>query len=312
MKIGEVCAFMQGENWSVGKVLQFSKYKNKTISGQQYKGFSATVSKDDIGVLCSWFSSLKGSANVFQLCDNKSTAHTYIPISCYLCSICRSDCLQPVVVKVKVSCMVLQVTRKWLQLSKSCFQKNAKHLWINDNHVASTQILLKQQFLQLGGLDFTLKQETKSLKPLLPNSLQVIHVDGNHWAAASTVNCKREDIMIYDSLYCSVNCKTKHLLARLVHTSKPVFFWCEWLSSPDQVHVAYLQLLTSQTLLSEETQSIMYSSKAKGEDIYTNIWSNVKWNHFLSPGKKGHQVCVKWKKSTKSTFNATAIVQIMV
>ena len=94
MKIGEVCAFMQGENWSVGKVLQFSKYKNKTIGGQQYKGFSATVSKDDIGVLCSWFSTLKGSANVFQLCDNKSTAHTYIPISCYLCSICRSDCLQ--------------------------------------------------------------------------------------------------------------------------------------------------------------------------------------------------------------------------
>ena len=45
--------FTLGENWSVGKVLQFSKYKNKTKSGQQYKGFSATVSKDDIGVLCS-------------------------------------------------------------------------------------------------------------------------------------------------------------------------------------------------------------------------------------------------------------------
>ena len=58
------------------------------------------------------------------------------------------------------------------------------------------------------------------------------------------------------------------------------------LSSLDRVHVAYLQLLTSQTLLSEETQSIMYSSKAKREDIYTNVWSNVKWNHFLSPGKK--------------------------
>ena len=72
--------------------------------------------------------------------------------------------------------------------------------WINDNHVASAQILLKQQFPQLGGLDFTLKQETKSLKPLLPNSLQVIHVDGNHWAAASTVNCKREDIMIYTAV----------------------------------------------------------------------------------------------------------------
>ena len=81
------------------------------------------------------------------------------------------------------------------------------------------------------------------------------------------------------------------------------------LSSPDQVHVAYLQLLTSQTLLSEETQSIMYSSKVKRENIYTNVWSNVKWNHFLSPGKKGYQVCVKWKKST---FTATAVVQIMV
>ena len=214
--------------------------------------------------------------------------HTYIPISCYLCSICRSDCLQVIQTSSCHSKSLIHgtssykkmATAKQILLSEECqafiadclkntstvtpkpsekpdqnvhitvdldsnissgqwkSQPNATQWimightvlyesdravllneegWINDNHVASAQILLK------GGLDFTLKQETKSLKPLLPNSLQVIHVDGNHWAAASTVNCKREDIMIYDSLYCSVNCKTKHLLARLVHTSKPVF-----------------------------------------------------------------------------------------
>ncbi len=325
VKLGEICAFMQGDNWCIGKLLQFSKYKNKTISGRQYKASSVAVSKDDVGVLCSWFSLLKGSTSVFQICASKSTVHTYIPISCYLCSICTGDCLQVVKTSSYQSKSLMHSTSSYkkmataqqILLSEECqafiadclkskkldeivhhstvdldfeesrqqksqqinvtcskstsaeppkkLDENVHHIrvdldseesdgqqksqpsatkwimigntilyepdrtglldeeeWINDNHVAVSQILLKQQFPQLGGLDFTLKQETR-LKPLLPNSLQVIHLDNNHWAAASTVNCKTEDIILYDSIYCSVNSKTKLLLARLVNTSKPAF-----------------------------------------------------------------------------------------
>ena len=66
------------------------------ISDQQYKGSSAALNRDGIGVLCSWFSPVKWSKNVFQICDNKNSAHTHIPISCYLCSVCTNDCLQVV------------------------------------------------------------------------------------------------------------------------------------------------------------------------------------------------------------------------
>ena len=100
----------------------------------------------------------------------------------------------------------LQIATQWIMIGHTVLYESDRAVllneegWINDNHVASAQILRKEQFPHLGGLDFTLKQETKSLKPLLPNSLQVIHDDGNHWAAASTVNCKREDMTHYTAV----------------------------------------------------------------------------------------------------------------
>ena len=41
--------------WSIGRVLQLAKLQEKRISGQQFKGFKAEVSKSDLGVLCSWY-----------------------------------------------------------------------------------------------------------------------------------------------------------------------------------------------------------------------------------------------------------------
>ena len=44
IKIGEICMFKSGEgsNWSIGKVLQFSKYKNKWLKHQDIKSFLPT------------------------------------------------------------------------------------------------------------------------------------------------------------------------------------------------------------------------------------------------------------------------------
>ena len=52
VQIGELCVFQVSDGWRIGKVLQFSKYKEKTISAQQFKGSSADVTKSDVGVLC--------------------------------------------------------------------------------------------------------------------------------------------------------------------------------------------------------------------------------------------------------------------
>ena len=80
--------------------------------------------------------------------------------------------------------------------------------WLNDNHMTCAQKLIKNQFPQYNGLQNTILQQTKFLKPLL-KSLQILHTgetenNRNHWIAVSTVNYnKKEDIIVYDSKFSS-------------------------------------------------------------------------------------------------------------
>ena len=55
-------------------------------------------------------------------------------------------------------------------------------------------------------------------------SVQILHVNGDHWMTVSTVDCTaEEDIIVYDSKYSSLSQETKLLLSQLVHTDKPTF-----------------------------------------------------------------------------------------
>ena len=68
-------------------------------------------------------------------------------------------------------------------------------------------------------------RQQKGLVPLPEKpSLQILHINGNHWVVASTVDCPLEaDILLYDSLYSTINNQTKLLLSELVHSTKPAF-----------------------------------------------------------------------------------------
>ena len=61
--------------------------------------------------------------------------------------------------------------------------------WLNDAHMSVFQYLLKTQFPQLNGLRSVLTQNLKntSLRPLPKDSIQILHVNGNHWIAVSTM-----------------------------------------------------------------------------------------------------------------------------
>ena len=85
------------------------------------------------------------------------------------------------------------------------------------------QLLLKHQFPQYGGLYCTVLQQSKSLRPLSGQSLQILHTHGNHWIAVSTVNIEPdvEDIIVYDSKYSTLSPDTKFLIAKLINTDKP-------------------------------------------------------------------------------------------
>ena len=63
------------------------------------------------------------------------------------------------------------------------------------------------------------------LKPFPPESqsLQILHVNRDHWIAVSTVSCTdNEDIIVFDSKY-SLSTGTKLVLSQLIHTDKPSF-----------------------------------------------------------------------------------------
>ena len=93
VSVGQFCVFKAGEGsdkWSVGKILQFAKL-GKSV--QQFKNSSVNPSLPDIGVLCSWFESQKGSTRHFKVFENPGITHTFIPTSLYVCTL-NNCCVQ--------------------------------------------------------------------------------------------------------------------------------------------------------------------------------------------------------------------------
>ena len=101
--------------------------------------------------------------------------------------------------------------------------------WLSDLHINAVQVLLKQQYPQIGGLqNVVLLQSSKSTKPFATSShgsLQVVPVNNNHWIVVSTLNCSTAtaDITVYDSLNSSVHMETQLIIARLLKTNKESF-----------------------------------------------------------------------------------------
>ena len=93
---------------------------------------------------------------------------------------------------------------------------------LNDNHINFAQELLKRQFRTISGLQTTLF--LSRLKETLPatNCVQVVHCRGSHWIVASTIGCSTGEVLIFDSLYSSVDPETRELLKLLFGTDAKV------------------------------------------------------------------------------------------
>ena len=92
--------------------------------------------------------------------------------------------------------------------------------WLSDAHVNAVQLLLKVQFPMINDLECTLKA---TCKPLSLGSLQVLHVNGDHWITVTTCDCDGADIIVFYSKYVSLTKSTMTLLTKLVK-SKNKFF----------------------------------------------------------------------------------------
>ena len=64
---------------------------------------------------------------------------------------------------------------------------------LDDIHIGAAQALIKKQYPEIGGLQNTLLQNSKTLQPFQgPNNLQIIHMGNiNHWIVISTMSCKK-------------------------------------------------------------------------------------------------------------------------
>ena len=83
--------------------------------------------------------------------------------------------------------------------------------WLWGTHLTAVQILLKH----------TLKMTQKGIT-LSSGSVQILHVNGNHWITVSTLMLTEndDDVIVYDSLNSHVRHGTKMQLANLIKTSK--------------------------------------------------------------------------------------------
>ena len=91
---------------------------------------------------------------------------------------------------------------------------------LNDRVINFSLRIMQDQFPSLVGLASSL------ILPTLPQSfqgwkekfLQICHCQGHHWITVTTKGCKNGELMVYDSLYDSIDSTTASTLERLFNT----------------------------------------------------------------------------------------------
>jgi len=133
--------------------------------------------------------------------------------------------------------------------------------WLYGTHLSAVQFFLKEQFQKVNGLQDTVLV-LKNNHRLLPGSVQVLHVNGNHWLTVSTLD-SGVDVTIYDSLHFTLSEDTKAQLAKLLKSQKKQLL-SNLLAQTSKLVVTtveYLQLLTPHLWFMDRIQAAMFTTK---------------------------------------------------
>ena len=98
--------------------------------------------------------------------------------------------------------------------------------WLSDEHIDHAQAMLAKQFPGIGGLQAVCVFAPEGCQRVgTPEQsfVQVLNVGGNHWIIISNVGCPKDSVVIYDSLYNTINasCKQK-VLRQIAYMLMPV------------------------------------------------------------------------------------------
>ena len=85
--IGNLCIFKTSDGFvKIGRLLQFAYYLEKKKGSLQYRGLTAKVDEEKVGVLCTWYAPYDSSSRKYSLVQGKIT-NDYVPITTYLCTL---------------------------------------------------------------------------------------------------------------------------------------------------------------------------------------------------------------------------------
>lgn len=143
--------------------------------------------------------------------------------------------------------------------------QNGSHL--NDKHITVAQELLRKQFPGTKGLHCTIYLEKiVTSEEKITHGLQIINDRTNHWIVASNLHRKDNTVEVYDSVYKTVNPKTRTLIKGLFQPSsgkKPIL---ELVKSQKQIgscDCGLFAIATATAILFEhDAASIHFSQKA--------------------------------------------------
>lgn len=98
--------------------------------------------------------------------------------------------------------------------------------WLRSNHIYAAQSLLKLSFPHQSGLCDTILLAEKFQWPSTPKKfIQIVHVNGNHWACLSNSLCEGNVVELYDSMHTDPELENtiKQQASTILHCELPSF-----------------------------------------------------------------------------------------
>lgn len=90
--------------------------------------------------------------------------------------------------------------------------------WLTDCHIHAAQILLKEQFPHISGMQAPTLAECQAFDLQPGEFVQILNVDQSHWLCVARIGSLVDKIQVYDSLYQSLPMAVKECVAGIVST----------------------------------------------------------------------------------------------
>ena len=91
--------------------------------------------------------------------------------------------------------------------------------WLCDYIIPASQMLMKNTYPSVGGLQNPLLAVTFSMEPCEKEFIQILHLNKNHWITVSTLGCSPSTINVYDSMHLKLSNEWKKLVADIMKSS---------------------------------------------------------------------------------------------